>query len=218
MYLVVNFNNCNSVISSQKLFNFTNIYIFGIFFISRLKSNYFDTEGLSMTNLKFDPVHSSLEFSIRHLMVSKIKGTFNDYTVDVKGDLDDLSSMESVTTINVDSIDTKNPDRDNHLKTADFFNAESHQQITFRSKTITENKITGDLTIAGQTNEETFDFEQHGVSDNPLSGGQVTGFTVTGTIDREKYGMNFNQALETGGVMLGKEVKFEFHGEFTIEG
>lgn len=171
-----------------------------------------------MTNLKFDPVHSSLEFSIRHLMVSKIKGTFNDYTVDVKGDLDDLSSMESVTTINVDSIDTKNPERDNHLKTADFFNAESHQQITFRSKTITENKITGDLTIAGQTNEETFDFEQHGVSDNPLSGGQVTGFTVTGTIDREKYGMNFNQALETGGVMLGKNVNFEFHGEFTIEG
>ncbi|QHW36074.1 polyisoprenoid-binding protein [Staphylococcus ursi] len=171
-----------------------------------------------MTNLKFDPVHSSLEFSIRHLMVSRIKGTFNDYTVDVKGDLDDLSSLETVTTINVDSIDTKNPDRDNHLKTADFFNIESHQQITFRSKTITENKITGDLTIAGQTNEETFDFEQHGVSDNPLSGGQVTGFTVTGSIDREKYGMNFNQALETGGVMLGKDVKFEFHGEFTIEG
>ncbi|MBZ8174515.1 YceI family protein [Staphylococcus delphini] len=171
-----------------------------------------------MTNLKFDPVHSSLEFSIRHLMVSRIKGTFNDYTVDVKGDLDDLNSLETVTTINVDSIDTKNPDRDNHLKTADFFNTESHQQITFRSKSITENKITGDLTIAGQTNEETFDFEQHGVSDNPLSGGQVTGFTVTGSIDREKYGMNFNQALETGGVMLGKDVKFEFHGEFTIEG
>ncbi|MEJ7542042.1 YceI family protein [Staphylococcus intermedius] len=171
-----------------------------------------------MTNLKFDPVHSSLEFSIRHLMVSKIKGTFNDYTVDVKGDADDLSSLETVATINVDSIDTKNPDRDNHLKTADFFNVESHQQIIFKSKAITENKITGDLTIAGQTNEETFDFEQHGVSDNPLSGGQVTGFTVTGTIDREKYGMNFNQALETGGVMLGKDVKFEFHGEFTIEG
>ncbi|HHU6751077.1 TPA: YceI family protein [Staphylococcus pseudintermedius] len=171
-----------------------------------------------MTNLKFDPVHSSLEFSIRHLMVSSIKGTFNDYTVDVKGDLDDLNSLETVTTINVDSIDTKNPDRDNHLKTADFFNTESHQQITFRSKSITENKITGDLTIAGQTNEETFDFEQHGVSANPLSGGQVTGFTVTGSIDREKYGMNFNKALETGGVMLGKDVKFEFHGEFTIEG
>ncbi|MDE9753066.1 YceI family protein [Staphylococcus delphini] len=171
-----------------------------------------------MTNLKFDPVHSSLEFSIKHLMVSKIKGTFNDYTVDVTGDLNDLDSLASVTTINVDSIDTKNADRDNHLKTADFFNTESHQQITFRSKSITENKITGDLTIAGQTNEETFDFEQHGVSDNPLSGGQVTGFTVRGSIDREKYGMNFNKALETGGVMLGKEVQFEFHGEFAIEG
>ncbi|PCF41611.1 YceI family protein [Staphylococcus delphini] len=171
-----------------------------------------------MTQLKFDPVHSSLEFSIRHLMVSKVKGTFNDYTVDVKGDLDDLNSLETVTTIDVDSINTNNADRDNHLKTADFFNTESHQQITFRSKSITENKITGDLTIAGQTNEETFDFEQHGVSDNPLSGGQVTGFTVTGSINREKYGMNFNQALETGGVMLGKDVEFEFHGEFTIEG
>lgn len=171
-----------------------------------------------MTNLKFDPVHSSLEFSIKHLMVSKIKGTFNDYTVDVTGDLNDLNSLASVTTINVDSIDTKNADRDNHLKTADFFNTESHQQITFRSKSITENKITGELTIAGQTNEETFDLEKHGVSDNPLSGGQVTGFTVRGSIDREKYGMNFNKALETGGVMLGKEVQFEFNGEFAIEG
>lgn len=170
-----------------------------------------------MTNLKFDPVHSNLEFSIRHLMVSKVKGTFHDYTVDVTGDINDLSSLQSVVTINVNSIDTKNADRDNHLKTADFFNAESHQQIVFKSKKVTENKVTGDLTIAGQTNEETFDFENPGVSNNPLTGGKVTGFTASGTIDREKYGMNFNQALETGGVMLGKDVKFEFHGEFSIE-
>lgn len=171
-----------------------------------------------MTNLKFDPVHSSLEFSIKHLMVSKIKGTFNQYSVDVTGDIDDPSSLQAVTTIDVNSIDTKNADRDNHLKTADFFNVENYPNITFKTKKVTDNAVTGDLTIGAHTNEETFDFASHGVSDNPLSGGKVTGFSVKGSIDREKYGINFNQVLETGGVMLGKEVEFEFNGEFAIEG
>ncbi|WP_265478474.1 YceI family protein [Staphylococcus pseudintermedius] len=136
----------------------------------------------------------------------------------VTGDLT-IAGQTNEETFDFENLGVSNnhADRDNHLKTADFFNAESHQQIVFKSKKVTENKVTGDLTIAGQTNEETFDFENLGVSNNPLTGGKVTGFTASGTIDREKYGMNFNQALETGGVMLGKDVKFEFHGEFSIE-
>lgn len=170
-----------------------------------------------MTNLKFDPVHSTLEFSVKHLMVSKVKGTFKDYDVEVTGDLNDLSSLQSVTTINVDSIDTGNADRDAHLKSADFFNVEENKQIVFKTTKADENSITGELTLAGQTHEETFDFEYLGISDNPLSGGKVAGFTVKGQIDREKYGMSFNQKLETGGVLLSRNVNFEFNGEFAIE-
>ncbi|MCE3363162.1 YceI family protein, partial [Staphylococcus aureus] len=89
-------------------------------------------------------------------------------------------------------------------------------KITFETKSITESKVVGDLTIKGITNEETFDVEFNGVSKNPMDGSQVTGIIVTGIINREKYGINFNQTLETGGVMLGKDVKFEASAEFSI--
>lgn len=170
-----------------------------------------------MVKYNFDQVHSTLEFSIKHLMVSKVKGSFDNYNVDVTGDFNDLSTVQATVTIDVDSINTGNKDRDNHLKSADFFNTDEHNQIVFKSTKITENSVTGDLTIAGVTHEETFDFDFNGVSANPLTGGKVTGFSVSGKINREKYGVNFNQALETGGVMIGKEVKFEADGEFSIE-
>ncbi|MUK59257.1 polyisoprenoid-binding protein, partial [Pseudomonas aeruginosa] len=114
------------------------------------------------------------------------------------------------------SINTKNETRDNHLKSGDFFGTDEFDKITFETKSVTENKVVGDLTIKGITNEETFDVEFNGVSKNPMDGSQVTGIIVTGTINREKYGINFNQALETGGVMLGKDVKFEASAEFSI--
>ncbi len=82
------------------------------------------------------------------------------------------------------------------------------------TKSITENKVVGDLTIKGITNEETFDVEFNGVSKNPMDGSQVTGIIVTGTINREKYGIKINQALETGGVMLGKDVKLKHQLNF----
>lgn len=170
-----------------------------------------------MVKYVFDPVHSTLDFSIKHLMVSKVKGSFEKYDVDVTGDFNDLSTVEATVTIDVDSIDTGNKDRDNHLKSADFFNSEENKQIVFKTKKVTEDSVTGDLTIAGQTHEETFDFEFNGVSINPMSGGKVTGFSVSGKINREKYGVDFNQKLETGGVLIGKDVKFEADGEFAIE-
>lgn len=170
-----------------------------------------------MAKYNFDQVHSTLEFSIKHLMVSRVKGTFENYNVEISGNVNDLSSLEAVTTIDVESINTNNKDRDNHLKSADFFNTDENKQIVFKTKKITEDSVTGDLTIAGQTHEETFDVEFNGISANPMTGGKVTGFSVTGKINREKYGIDFNQALETGGVMLGKEVKFEAHSEFAVE-
>ena len=170
-----------------------------------------------MTQFTFDSVHSALDFQIKHLMVSKVKGAFEKFDVNVEGDINDLSTLKATATIDPASIKTGNEDRDNHLKTGDFFGTDEFDKITFVSKEVSENSVVGDLTIKGETHEEKFDVEYNGVSKNPMNGEQVTGFIVTGKIDREKYGISFNQALETGGVMLGREVKFEVSAEFSIQ-
>ncbi|MCF7599808.1 YceI family protein [Staphylococcus pasteuri] len=170
-----------------------------------------------MTQFTFDSVHSSLEFQIKHLMVSKVKGTFDQFDVNVEGDINDLSSLKATVTIDPKSINTANEDRDNHLKSGDFFGTDEFDKITFVTKEISENSVVGDLTIKGETHEEKFDVEFNGVSKNPMNGEQVTGFIVTGKINREQYGINFNQALETGGVLLGKDVKFEASAEFSVQ-
>lgn len=171
-----------------------------------------------MTNFTFDKEHSSVDFSIKHMMVSKVKGKFNDFNAEATGDINDLSTVQVKASVKVDSLHTNNTDRDGHLKSADFFDAEQYPEITFVSKKITEDTITGDLTIKGITNEETFDFEFNGVHKSPMTNGDVTGVIVTGKINREDYGLTWNQALETGGVMVGKEVKFEAGAEFAVEG
>lgn len=170
-----------------------------------------------MTNFKLDPVHSSVAFSVKHLMVSKITGEFKDFDGELTGDVNDVSSLQFKGSVKVDSIDTRNADRDGHLKSADFFDAEQYPEITFVSESITDSKVTGNLTIKGETHQETFDIEYNGTSKNPMSGGQVTGVIVTGKINREDYGITWNQALETGGVMVSKDVAFTVGLEFAIE-
>ena len=170
-----------------------------------------------MTNFKLDPVHSSVAFSVKHLMVSKITGEFKDFDGELTGDVNDVSSLQFKGSVKVDSIDTRNADRDGHLKSADFFDAEQYPEITFVSESITDSKVTGNLTIKGETHQETFDIEYNGASKNPVSGGQVTGIVVTGKINREDYGITWNQTLETGGVMVSKDVAFTVGLEFAIE-
>lgn len=170
-----------------------------------------------MTNFTLDKAHSAIDFSVKHMMVSKVKGEFTDFDSTVTGDINNLSSLNVKASVKVNSIDTNNEDRDGHLKSGDFFDAEQYPEITFVSKSLTNNSITGDLTIKGNTNEETFDLEFNGVHKNPMTDGDVTGLVVSGTINREKYGLTWNQALETGGVMVGKDVKFEVGIEYAIE-
>lgn len=174
-------------------------------------------EVIQMTNFKLDPVHSSVAFSVKHLMVSKITGEFKDFDGELTGDVNDVSSLQFKGSVKVDSIDTRNADRDGHLKSADFFDAEQYPDITFVSESITDSKVTGNLTIKGETHQETFDIEYNGASKNPMSGGQVTGIVITGKINREDYGITWNQALETGGVMVSKDVAFTVGLEFAIE-
>ncbi|GAA5416591.1 UPF0312 protein SA2479 [Paraliobacillus ryukyuensis] len=166
-----------------------------------------------------DPAHTSIDFSVKHMMVSKVKGTFHDFQVQFEADPEDLTNADIVFTIDASSVDTRNKDRDGHIKGADFFDVENHPNIVFTSTNITkksedEYEIAGDLTIREVTNAETFTVTFEGQGQDPW-GNQVFGFSAAGVINREAYGLTYNATLETGGVLIGKEVKFNVELEAT---
>lgn len=156
------------------------------------------------------------------MMVSKTKGEFNDFDVQVTGDINDIENLQVMAEINVASINTNQEDRDNHLRSADFFDAENHPKITVKSQSIKkisdhEYEMTAQVTIKGTTNTETFRIQYNGLAKNPMDGSMVAGFEVTGQINREDYGLTWNAALETGGVLIGKEVFLNANFEFVVE-
>ncbi|GGM43120.1 polyisoprenoid-binding protein [Paraliobacillus quinghaiensis] len=167
---------------------------------------------MTKTTFKVDPTHTSIDFSVKHMMVSKVKGTFHDFQVQFVADPEDLTTAEIVFDIDVNSIDTRNKDRDNHLRTGDFFEVEKYPNILFKStdvKKITDDEyeITGDVTIKDVTKQETFKVTFEGQGQDPW-GNQVFGFSAEGTLNREEYGLTYNAALETGGVLIGKDINF----------
>jgi len=166
-----------------------------------------------MANTKWalDAAHSSIEFSIRHMMISKVKGTFHSFEADIEADPADLTTANITVTVDLASIDTRNADRDNHLRTADFFDVENYPKLTFKATRI-ENKgggdyeVTGDVTLHGVTRSETFKVTFEGAGKDPW-GNEKAGFSAEGTIKRSNYGLTYNAALETGGMLLGDDVK-----------
>ncbi|MEK3936509.1 YceI family protein [Sporosarcina sp. FSL W7-1349] len=166
-----------------------------------------------MAKWTVDASHSSIGFEVKHMMVSKVKGQFNSYTADVEAeDLTDLTTATIAFEIDTASIDTNSEDRDNHLKSEDFFNAETYPKIVFKSTDIAKKgddyKITGDLTIKDVTKPVTFEVEYGGKGTNPW-GVEVYGFEAEAKINREEYGLTWNAALETGGVLVGKDIKIK---------
>lgn len=165
-----------------------------------------------MAKWSIDLAHSAINFQVKHMMVSKVKGVFESYTADIEAtDLADLTTANINFNILPASINTRNGDRDNHLKSADFFNADAYPAITFKSTSITKKSddsyaVTGDLTIKDVTKSVTFDTEFNGKGTNPW-GQEVYGFEAETKIDREEFGLTWNAALETGGVLVGKEIK-----------
>ncbi len=160
-----------------------------------------------------DSTHSQATFSVKHMMISTVKGQFD--VLSGKLELDEQHPENSWVEAQVDtaSINTRDAKRDAHLRSADFFDAEKYPTITFKSHKVepvgdNEYRVTGQLTIHGVTREETFHAEYSGqVKD--LYGLQRAGFAVKGKINRKDYGLNWNVALETGGVLVGEEVKVE---------
>jgi polyisoprenoid-binding protein YceI len=164
-----------------------------------------------VTDWTIDAAHSHVEFAVRHLMISTVKGRFTDVKGSVRSDDSDPAKGDVDITIGVASIDTREPQRDAHLRSADFLDAERFPSITFRSRRIEDprtNKfrLLGDLTIHGVTREVALDVTSEGRAKDPW-GGERAGFTATTTIKRSEFGLTWNQALETGGVLVGDDVK-----------
>lgn len=160
-----------------------------------------------------DPAHSTIGFSVRHMMIAKVRGSFHDYQVSAKLDAQDLARSSVEATIEVASIDTGNPDRDKHLRSADFFDAERFGQIRFASTKVEASAdggyvLHGDLTIRDVTRPVSLAVEANGPGKDPW-GNVRYGFGLRGKIDREEFGLTWNQALEAGGVLVGKEVSFD---------
>lgn len=170
-----------------------------------------------MAKWQIDPAHSSIGFEVKHMMVSKVKGQFTNYSADIEADdLADLTSANIDITIDATSITTNNDDRDNHLKSAEFFDIEQFPDIKFKSTSITKDgddyKVSGDLTIKDVTKPVVLDVEYGGKGTNPW-GVEVYGFEGKAKIDREQFGLTWNAALETGGVLVGKDIKIKLELE-----
>lgn len=158
-----------------------------------------------------DPAHSSVDFSVKHMMIANVKGTFNQFDATIEADPDDLTSASIELNIDLASVDTRNEDRDNHLRSADFFNVQKNPKMTFTTTNIErkgkgEYNVTGNLTIAGVTKSETISVTYEGSGVDPW-GNVKAGFTADGSLNRSDYGLTWNSALETGGVLVGDKIK-----------
>ncbi|MEU6723463.1 YceI family protein [Nonomuraea wenchangensis] len=163
-----------------------------------------------------DVAHTRIGFVVKHMMVSKVRGHFGTFNGSVTIAENPLESSAELT-IKTESIDTGIPDRDGHLRSDDFLAVDKFPEITFRSTRVTghsgdEFTVVGDLTIRDVTKEVELTVEYGGAGTNPW-GAAVWGFSITTEFDREDFGLTWNQALETGGVLVGKKVKIEIEGE-----
>ncbi len=168
------------------------------------------------TTWEIDPNHTTVEFAVKHMMFTTVRGRFKDVKGTIQADESNPSNSSVSVEIAAASIDTGVADRDGHLKSADFLDVENYPTITFRSKRVEgasakegdRFKVTGDLTIRGTTLEVTLDCTYGGMGTDPW-GGTRAGAQATAEIDRREWGLKWNQALETGGILVGNNVKME---------
>lgn len=156
-----------------------------------------------------DKAHSSMEFSVRHMMISTVRGHFDEFDAVIKGDADDFSTMSANVNIEAVSINTGNEDRDNHLRSDDLFSSEKYKKISFSSKKISlkgeDLEIVGDLTIRDVTKEIKLNGEFGGKIKDPY-GNERFGLTASTSINRQDFGIKWNMILEGGGLMVGDKV------------
>ncbi len=165
------------------------------------------------TKWAIDPTHSKIGFKVKHLMISNVLGSFREFEGEVTTVGNDFSKSVISLSLNTASVDTEIADRNAHLKSGDFFDVENFPKITFNGAGLKDlgddlYELTGDLTIKGITNPITLSVEFGGVNSDPW-GNVKAGFSVTGKLKRKDWGLTWNAALETGGVLVGDEVKID---------
>ena len=165
-----------------------------------------------------DPTHTNISFSARHAMVAKVRGSFGEYSGSFTIDGDNLAASTAELTVQAASIDTKNDDRDGHLKSADFLDVENFATLTFVSTAVASKGddfiVTGDLTVHGVTKSVDVEYELVGISQDPWGNTRI-GFEGEAKISRKEFGLIWNAALETGGVLVGDEIKISLDVEAT---
>lgn len=165
---------------------------------------------MSKTKWMIDPSHSEVNFKVKHLMISNVTGTFGKVEVKAETEGDDFNTLNVSFSADVNSISTGNNDRDNHLKSADFFDAANNPSIKFVSTKYEKgsggDKLTGDLTIRNTTLSVVLDVENNGMAKDPW-GNLKAGFSIQGKISRSAFGLTWNAALETGGMLVSDEVR-----------
>ncbi|WP_313111696.1 YceI family protein [Aequorivita sediminis] len=158
------------------------------------------------TNWKLDPTHSEIEFKVKHMMISTVTGSFKVFDATAETEEDSFKNAEFAFNAKVDSISTKNEDRDTHLKSDDFFNAEQFPQLTFKSKSFDGEKMVGDLTIRDVTKAITLDVDFNGIAVDPY-GQTKAGLEATGTINRKDFNLSWSAVTEAGNIVVSDKVK-----------
>ena len=166
---------------------------------------------------KIDPAHSHIQFSVRHMMISTVRGEFENFEGDIDFDQKNPENSSAYIKIDAGSINTGENDRDNHLRSADFLDAEQYPYIIFESKRVANTgeesgRITGDMTIHGVTKEVVLDVKFQGLAKSPW-GTTSAGFSASTGINRKDWDLTWNQALETGGVLVGDKIKIDIEVE-----
>lgn len=171
---------------------------------------------LAAGSWQIDPTHSHVEFAVRHLMISTVKGRFGDVSGTLQVNAADPAKSVVDVTIKAASIDTREPQRDTHLRSADFFDVERFPTLRFKSTRVSgeaeDLKVTGDLTIRDVTREVTLTVTPEGQGKDPW-GGERAGYSAKGKINRTEFGLTWNQVLEAGGVVVGDEIKISIDVE-----
>ena len=166
---------------------------------------------------QIDSAHSHVSFSVRHMMISKVRGRFENFSGTINFNEDNPAASTVNVEIDTASINTREEQRDGHLRSPDFLNVENHPKLTFKSTRVVQTssnsgQLIGDLTIRGVTQEVTLDVEYAGQAKSPW-GTTSAGFSGTTTINRKDWGLEWNQALETGGVLVGDKIQIEIELE-----
>ncbi|WP_103664775.1 YceI family protein [Gracilimonas amylolytica] len=167
---------------------------------------------------KIDPTHSEVQFKVKHLVISTVTGSFDSFEGTIETDGDDFKNAKATFSADIDSISTNNEDRDKHLKSDDFFNAEEYPQLKFESVNFEkfkdgEYKVTGDLTIRDVTKKVLLDVVHGGTVVDPY-GQTKAGFEISGSINRKEFGLTWSAVTEAGNVVVGDQIKLQLNVQF----